>query len=889
MTAAAKKKLLPVDLGELQARLESLPGSHRNDFSSKKWVFSVSNDVEQIIDFSRLSIIEESYRNWFISLDFDLIYVSKIIWLTCAEGGGVGGYQNRFAGIVLFWMALASINATDLSEENLAEVLAYILTHRWKGDRLSRRIKIPPTRTFRTQWPLELWRSGLRSVGLSLISPRLSYATIRKVFVTLIPKLTGDSLTYADWEKGGSFNSLTLDHGQYYVEHCLTFFEENFALASALQSVYSLISDMASDIHIHRTNLLRWVRCFLQGGMVEDLVGTGGFNWVKSRKVYQLVVSQFEATYRKSRFLSEIMKYEILRTFAKRLGLKADLSDIDRLRMVVFLWLENSSIEETTALLRGFNAPVNFSDFEKELRKLHKKSFMASCNIPALEKYRDLGVEYPLELVRLVGSAGLTGVVALTGWRRSEFGFPASAIRMFPNQDKLDQYAFPIRFEIVWFVSKTHGDVSVPREITFGIAWLVRRLQHLNGTSANMPCLYLCRKDRTQSDAFDSRDAVRTAVSAVWGHFVHHYPPFQKLDRLNHRQTGSDNEPILGSSAVTHQVPALISSIDAVNELRINANVWEAWSRCRRDWPVVDFLRCSENAIDRQNWLVKYRDGSLRKEWIEVIDSNLSEDMRCKLTELDEVACKSPDIVYAFSQDLGSDVLCPTPHAFRHMWVEGVYRRFDGDVGWLVRSSFQHISRIMWLSYVRDKDNRSMHQWVKIQVITSLVENYLTHCGEGYTGQFSIWLRRLMRKTKVMAPEEQEEFARYLSSVEIVDIKASPWGYCLLKRRTMAKAQCAESRQPQRHNASPDLCLGCVHNFMQSSNVEWMLLHAQTHIEALRSERTPAIFKRTSFRMLNNLSKHIRILDNKHEALEELNEVLEVYKTEALRDDNEIY
>ncbi len=44
----------------------------------------------------------------------------------------------------------------------------------------------------------------------------------------LIPKLTSEAQTYRDWREGGSLNQLNLDYGQYYVEHCITFFEKHY-------------------------------------------------------------------------------------------------------------------------------------------------------------------------------------------------------------------------------------------------------------------------------------------------------------------------------------------------------------------------------------------------------------------------------------------------------------------------------------------------------------------------------------------------------------------------------------------------------------------------------------------------------------------------------------
>ena len=254
------------------------------------------------------------------------------------------------------------------------------------------------------------------------------------------------------------------------------------------------------------------------------------------------------------------------------------------------------------------------------------------------------------------------------------------------------------------------------------------------------------------------------------------------------------------------------------------------------------------------------------KEWI----NSLSKD-----------ALKSNRVPRTVMNNLIEGTLYPSPHAFRHMWAESVYRRFDGDAGWMIRSQFKHISRAMWLAYIRDKDNRFGHERAKAQVISSLVHNYLRHQGEGYAGQLNTWLRRLFKKTAVLSPVEQVKLADHLATVEIENIKSNPWGYCLLKRRTRSKAKCAEMGEPMRHNASPDLCLGCIHNLMQTENVEWALFHAASHVDALKNPVVPAIFKASSYDLVKNVTRHVRSLNPEHDALAELEEVLDDYR--ALR------
>ena len=84
-----------------------------------------------------------------------------------------------------------------------------------------------------------------------------------------------------------------------------------------------------------------------------------------------------------------------------------------------------------------------------------------------------------------------------------------------------------------------------------------------------------------------------------------------------------------------------------------------------------------------------------------------------------------------------------------------------------------------------------------------------------------------------------------------------------------------------RHNASPELCLGCIHNFMQTTNVEWLLFQIASHVEVLNNSVVPDIFKRASFDLVQNVARHVQTLDSQHEALPELAAVLANYKSRA--------
>ena len=598
----------------------------------------------------------------------------------------------------------------------------------------------------------------------------------------------------------------------------------------------------------------------------------------------------FKAAYRQARFEAALLHEETLASFVAAIGLVPKSDNIDRIRIIVWDWLRGSDRKETQHLLDECQPPVRWATFEKQLSALKKHYDQQSCSLPTDHDYAALGLRksatinskspYPRQLIFLVLKAGLIAVVALTGWRKSEYGFPIKAINQSLNDDKLDQYAFPWRYQVDWVVPKQHGEIRKLREVTFCTVVIAKRLHSLLGATGDQPCLYgYFPIKKTFSE---SGGPVSSAVQALWGHFVHHYSGFKQLDNWVSWQ-GFQRAVESGKSMTTaeqRELDQLLAqrSAEEWSNLSVDVNLKEAWRRAREEWPRVELFFASTNRKDKANWLASYRDSTLRSDWIDLLDEYLPDTTKEWLHSISREEIKSGQISRTVTNQLVSETLYPSPHAFRHMWAEAVYRRFDGDAGWMIRSQFKQISRTMWLAYIRDKDNRADHGRAKSQVISSLVHNYLRHQGKGYAGQLHTWLRRLFKITSVLSPQEQEQLAEHLATIEIENIKANPWGYCLLKRRTRHLAKCAEMGEPMRHNASPVLCLSCVHNLMQSGNVEWAVFHVAAHVEALNNPVVPAIFKVSSYELVKNVTRHVRTLNPEHEALPELQLALNTYK-----------
>jgi hypothetical protein len=883
--------LKALDSCEAQARLDVLPGSTNNHFKSMTWQFENQRGDLITIDFNDLLDMVEKHPDWLLVHTVDWIVLTKLIWLSLASTATPSQYVSRASGLKLFWAAMAHYNLTQLTRDNCKLVLEFLLMHSWRQGAVSRNLSIRSSSSFSTQIPLKTWRLALSDLGLDWFAREVTDSFINKQVKALVPELTDDELTCKDWFEGGSYDLLTLDHGRYYVEHCLAFFGKQYPLALALASTFRAIPALAASCGYERRTVSQLVPLCLQG-YTADEINHRWPSWSATtvQNVHGKVTHHFKEAYQQARFEAAFLQDETVTSFVRACGLQPSSENTDRMRVILWDWLRRKDKAETQRLLNE-GQEVPWAVFEQQFGVFKRHSAQQNCLVPSGEDYKAFGLveggirssssSYPRLLINLVAKAGLTAMVALTGWRRSEFGFPRSAIMRTRNDDKLDQHAFPWRYQVDWYVYKTSGKVRQLREISFSSFLIAEQMQSLLDATDEQPCLYAVKKNK--KDPSDSMQQVQHGVRALWGHFVNHYSGFKQLDDWTTWQalqaTRDSGNPFTKVEQQEFERLLAQRSAEQWSDLSINTNLKEAWRRARREWPRLELFFSGSTTKDKKDWLVQYCDGTLRPDWQALLDAYLPDNTKEWIFSLPKEELRSNRVPRTVMNNLIEGTLYPSPHAFRHMWAEAVYRRFDGDAGWMIRSQFKHISRAMWLAYVRDKDNRLGHEKAKTQVISSLVHNYLRHQGEGYAGQLHTWLRRLFKITSVLSPEEQEKLANHLATVEIENIKSNPWGYCLLKRRTRSKAKCAEMGEPMRHNASPDLCLGCIHNLMQTENVEWALFHVATHVEALRNPVVPAIFKASSYDLVKNVTRHVRTLNPQHEALAELQGVLDDYKT----------
>lgn len=873
-----------LDDRELQARLNALPGNQGNSYAAEEWVFRDRNQNAQTISFTSARTVIGKYPEWVQAQGIDPESLTKKLFLSFAERTGITNYTKTFRGLLLWIAAMANQNVATLSRETLPQVLRFRLTHSFSARGIYR-TRDPISYSMLITPSLSKFHEVCEDFGLQWFGRDMNDHSLQIALKKLVPTLTDQELTYRDWKEGKSFNLLTLDYGRYYVEHCLNVFEEHAPLALALRQTQLNTPQLAKSLNVKRSSIDQNMSRILEGHTAKD-INRESPNHV--RRIQRVILEHFRSIYHRTRFEHDLLQEQTLREVARTFALAQSPENIDRLRVVIWDWLRHGFHEKTEQLLRQCHTPVSQPLFEQTLESIRRRSADTPLSLPTPDLFSELGFEQNQNggigiisrFIAWVAKAGLTGVVALTGWRKSEFGFPWSAIQKIRNTDKLDEYAFPHRYQVDWYVHKTNGQVRTLREISFSTVTIIDRVRRLNCSGDEQPSLYTVRDNK--KDSFKSTNAVEKAVTHLWPHFVHHYPGFRFLDNQTAWQRLEDAEASQGLLTINQHIERdrllALHSAEEWEATTVDENLLSAWKRARTEWPRLSFI-WFKNLKSRRTWAVRYRQGTLHQKWTDLLDSYLSDETREWLFSLSiEEVANNKEVGRVVSNEILADALYPSPHAFRHMWAESVYRRFDGDAGWIIRSQFKHISQCMWLAYIRDKDNRLNHQRAKLSVTHSLVANFLNHKGEGYTGQMAILLRRLSQKTRVLSPDEQKELATKLATQEIENLKSSPWGYCLLMRRSRHQAKCAQGGDPMRHNASPELCLGCIHNLMQTSNVEWMTFHISAHVDALHNPVVPDIFKRSSYDLVRKTARHIRKLDPEHEALPEIETALTHYR-----------
>ncbi len=894
----------------LQQQLKNLGSS--SDIAANQWIFSGTT-----VNFSSLMRLEKDNQDWCALIGMRPSWLARLLLLEqCRSSRSSSSISSAFYAISkwLFWLFERYDTGQHIGREqsslvitqnDLPEFFKYFIMHTLSSEGSPER-RLTPNSFSSTCKSIAIrnWRRTLSQLGLKTIgfTRAFSNSVQTKHWKEVIESVSGGGLSYADWKAGGSFNYLTLDYGCHYIEHCTTFFSQHIAMATALKLTLESVDTIASLSGVHRPACVQIIPHVLQGKKVDQLPRsithstTSGHRRVSDSnllKIQQATQSFFERHLRPLRASEAMLSDSEIAAMAKHFNLDGtSLNEHDWLRQIVMVFLckfdpvHNVCSDETIALHDKWLAEIVGPRLEcltklrdwlsSHWQTLHDEVDTA---LPTEEWFSDLGLviregvtsTYLHEFIARVADAGLTQVVALNGWRESEYGWSLQDIHITRNSDALDQYTTPFRYSVKWMVPKTHGEAKFNREITKSTYQAAQQLAQLTMASPGSPALYPSHKLNAPDK---SAGMIKKRVAQMWRHFVDYYTPFVQLDKVQRLDKLREQAKTQVLTCEEQQQLSQLSEESKREDwtrLLDNRLLIEAHRRARDERERVIFF-LEKNS--RRKLLERYCCSELPDSMQQLLDKLLcdatKQDIQSRAASLDFPASYTKAVV----NEVIEGCLYPTPHAFRHIWAEAVYRRFDGDVGWMIRSQFKHVSQSMWLAYIRNKDNRRQHDTVKRRVINSLLSNYMKKKGRGFAGKLNTLLRRTFAKTQVVATEQIDGLAAQFAEQEVQDIKSNPWGFCILLKRNQHRAKCAVGGTPQRQNACAGLCLGCVNNLSQEGNVQGILLGIANDIKLLEKPGVPAAWREPALATVKNALKHLKTLAVDQRIIEALQSTL---------------
>ena len=666
------------------------------------------------------------------------------------------------------------------------------------------------------------------------------------------------NMTLADYKKGGTFDFLTLDVGKHYIDYCADFFERNIVFAIALRS------------------------SLLELGMDTDEVGSKGkwkalFNDGIEEGFKEIFCQSIVKNYNEIVVKYHIFNLDRLNNVISELKLDETRFDsYEFVRALLYARFYDTQLKKREDILAEYAASLNSDNagfnVEFTLQEFDKQCDEAVSNeLIDLEKATKLLSEYSEKFgtntrVKIgsyfkdVEAAGVTSLVAYTGWRASEYGFQESALKQVANKDILDAVYTPYRFYVKWISPKTNGETLLEREITLSSHILIKQIANLTESKDNGFAL----TSTTLGENTEIERKISEMVSRHWQIFPDKYKTFIEIDELQLLSAkGSECNFIEASKR-----QELSEKYDLNN--RIVKEIIELRDKLRKDNQVLSLVSrkyvVNGKALRFSETLNRYTNGTLDEASVEILESRLSIETLEYIKSASENLNKSNS--KAIIDELLTGIFKATPHALRHVWAEAVLRRYKGDIGKFIRANFKHIDERFFMAYLRGKEARAIMQVAKRTTINHIVRyriKSLTDERRHFSGQFDRFINKAVVITNVHSPEEYEVLTNKVANDRVIDIKVNAWTTCILRKGTYANAMCSENGVPQRHKAAPRLCLGCINGDIEEGNYKGIVAYIKPDIEACRNPKLPMFIKRPHLVTVRLALKRIQELSKSYD------------------------
>ncbi|MEI6895806.1 MAG: hypothetical protein V5789_14520 [Colwellia sp.] len=850
-------------------------------FSSNKWYFKYRSSGQNRNISLDFSLFDCPHLKFFETIDliFDgekyqvnSVELAKILFLEQASTTSYGTFNAGLKQLARLFFFLRERGLTCVKASDYQELFQYFMTIDVSTSGIKQRFS---SLGYNTAFAINMDKlhGVLQLYGIEGVLSHTSSAYIKKAQKSAVEVITG--LTLADYTEGGSFNFLTLSVGRHYIDHCGNYFQQHYPLARAFRACMQGLPEIIQQEFEHRIgsrlkverHLLLHIGAVLTGRdiltdpyLISSGRQKGQFIITKDRcKLLERITKDFFwQQYHQACEEAILFSEQGLTLLSKHLKLPKRFDSFEFLRSMLLTQLTDISAPRgPEALLRQYSATLkgkreitlehffdSCDEVKKELLILTPQSdqslaqLLTQANIPFASNSKTIR-----EFIGNVEAAGGISMLALTGWRASEYGFPLAAIKVTDNQDILDSTYTPFRFILNWIVPKTNGKTKLDREITLSAYLLAYQMDSLIEGDDTTPCLYYSGMKRT--NIHDSSKMFSSRVLRMWEHFVNHYTIFvnlRQLDTLKNIEVLTEDER-----------KDLTLLMEAYPDNAYTAEFRYTMRKVTDELPRIQVTgQLSRNKYDRPgHMLFGFIKGTLNANEMEVWLQHLDPLLQKQLTELTikKPADLSSDLIKTCTASMLSNCAYPTPHAFRHIWAEAVLRRYSGDVGWFIRSHFKHLDERFFMRYLRLKNFKDIHDIAKRTAVSAIVRMHLLTLQDEhreYTGKFDVFMRRLGKTTMVVSIEELPEIVEQFVATEVIDLKANSWCNCILRRTTEKQAKCAVDGVPQRQNADPSLCLGCINGNIEEGHVVGIMLQVENDVKILKNHELPQFFKSKS-------------------------------------------
>ena len=427
--------------------------------------------------------------------------LAKYMFLYLAQGEkpSYGQISSMFKGICLLF-ALLQTKGKRLNEADYKEYFGLVLGFKSTENGLYKRLSAPSYRTVRRALNLNQIVKCLQNINSPFELPKLSEKRNQAILAEAFLEVMG--ITFKDYKKGGSFNFLGLDIGKHYIDHCANRFEEFFQLAYALRKTYEKSEKICEGKVLPRASNAKsvFIGRVLTGECLANSLRYAGYkdipkNLVTYQQTYDALLGEFKKQYESVATVAAINKSYVINQIIQDAELPDRFDTFEFVRSMLIAEYVNDWNKPSRSIFIEYAAALNSDDFYSNKTnkfRLTHKAFLTVCR-NAINKHTDnlpkssadisafiknafdrakfvnsslVGLEKLKRLCFDVESAASTLFVALTGWRKSEFGFSLASLTGRVNVEILDNLYTPWRFNVNWQVPKTHGESKVHREIT---------------------------------------------------------------------------------------------------------------------------------------------------------------------------------------------------------------------------------------------------------------------------------------------------------------------------------------------------------------------------------------------------------------------------------------